>query len=167
MQYRYQKPLEDIYNEYLEKYQKTASRPYPDKLLALLLLQEKDNYEPEHLSNGSFYKKYKKEIDEKINKVIIDFNITKEDIINYIEQRGICYSEEEYEYLKTWFVFASGFTTVIGTQRWHPSYTPEEAYEKSYNCFYGQYRKENTNTRERTIKRYKEKVRRKYGHKHN
>jgi len=167
MQYRYQKKLQEIYDEYLEKYKQTGEKTYPDKLLALLLLQEKEKYNPEHLVNGDFYKKYQQQIDDKINKVITDFNITNEDIKNYVEEKGIYYSEKKHDYLKIWFVFAPGFTTVISVQRWNPSYSPEEAYEKCYNAFYGQFRKENTNTRKRTLMRYNEKARKKHGHKYN
>ena len=167
MLYRYQKPLQEIYNEYLEKHKQTGVKPYPDKLLALLLLQEKDKYKGLKVSEGKFYEFYKNQIDEKIDKVITDFNLTKQDIIGFIEQKGSYYEEENYEHDKIWHVFAEGFGTMHWSRMYHPSYTPEEVYEKCYNCFYGQYRKEFTNTRERTIKRYKEKVRRKYGHKHN
>ena len=60
MLYRYQKPLQEIYNEYLEKYQKKGSIPYPDRLLALLLLQEKDKHEPLKVCEGEFYNFYQK-----------------------------------------------------------------------------------------------------------
>lgn len=159
MQYRYQKPLQEIYDEYLEKYKITGIKPYPDKLLALLLLQEKDKYEAGDLVNGEFYKLYKKEIDEKIEQVINDFEITKEEIINYIEQKDICYNEDRYEHDKIWFVFAEGIAIVIGSRRFHPSETPGSAYAKGNHCFHGEYYKENTNTRTRTLKRYRQKVR--------
>lgn len=159
MLYRYQKTLQEIYDEYLEKHKKTGVKPYPDKLLALLLLQEKDKYNEEKLVNGKFYDKYKKEIDEKIEKVMNDFELTKDDIIHFVEERGLYCDEENYEYCKIWLVFAAGFTCLIGTQRYNPSQTPEKAYDESYNCFYGQYRKENTNTRRKTLMKYKEKVR--------
>lgn len=164
MQYRYQKSLQEIYDEYLEKHKQTGVKPYPDKLLALLLLQEKDKYEPEHLVNGDFYNKYKKEINERIEKVITDFDLTEEDIINFIEQKGIYYKEENYEHDKIWFVFFKGFCAVINTQRWHPSYTNEKAYDEYYCCFHGQHKKEKTNTRKRTLTRYKQKRKNKNGY---
>lgn len=172
MLYRYQKTLQEIYNEYLEKHQKNGIKPYPDKLLALLLLQEKDNYKPEQLVNEMFYKKYQHQIDEKINKVINDFHLTKEDIINFIEQKGILYREETYEHDKIWFVFSEGFSVVIGAMRWNPTQSPEQVYTEALECFHGEYRKEKTNTRKRTKEKYKEqvrlrKIRRKNGYKHN
>lgn len=167
MLYRYQKPLQEIYDEYLRKYQETGVKPYPDKLLALLLLQEKDKYEPLKVCEGEFYKFYKKQIDEKIEKVINDFHITKEDIISFIEQKGICYREEEYENDKIWFVFAEGFGSMHWAIMYHPSHTPEKVYDECYGCFHGQYKKENTNNRKRTLMRYKEKVRRKNGRQYN
>lgn len=160
MIYRYQKSLQEIYDEYLLKHRETGVKPFPDKLLALLLLQEKDKYEPEGLVNGKFYQKYKKEIDEKIEKVMLDFDLSKEDIIQLVEERGIYCSLENYDYCKIWFVFCEGFICVIGTQRYNPSQTPEKAYDYCYNYFYGQYRKKNTNNRKRTLMRYEERVRR-------
>ncbi len=59
------------------------------------------------MKEGKFYSRYKKEIDIKINKVIKDFNITKEEIVAYIKQT-IIYDEANYEKDKIWFVFAEG-----------------------------------------------------------
>ena len=87
MIYRYQKKLQDTYNEYLEKHNQTGEKPYPDKLLALLLLQEKEKYDSENLVNWKFYQKYQSQIDEKINQVIDDFHLTKEDITKIIEEK--------------------------------------------------------------------------------
>ena len=151
MIYRYKKTLQEIYNEYLEEYRMTGVKPYPDKLLALLLFDEKEKYDPEHLVNGAFYKKYQNDIDKKIEKVTRDFELTKEDIIHFIELKGIYPTEEKYEYNKLWFVFSNGFTSLIGMQRFHPSYTKEKAYHESYNEFFGQYKKENKKTRKRTL----------------
>lgn len=172
MLYRYQKPLQEIYDEYLEKHNQTGVKPYPDKLLALLLLQDKENYEPENLVNGEFYRKYKQQIDEKINQVITDFHLTKEDIISFIEEKGIYPSENRYEHNKIWFVFASGFVSVIWTQRWHPSYSKEKAYDVYQCCFHNSPSKEQTNTRERTKKKVRERtrinnLRSRNGYKHN
>lgn len=157
MLYRYQKSLKEIYNEYLIKYKNTGIKPYPDKLLALLLLQEKDNFEPLMTSEGNFYNVYKKEINEKIEQVISDFNLTKEDIIRFIEEKGLLYQEENYEHDKIWLVFASGFGVMHWSIMYHPSYTPEKAYDMCYNCFKGQYRKDRTNIRKKTLIKYNKK----------
>ena len=172
MLYRYQKSLQDIYDEYLEKHNQTGVKPYPDKLLALLLLQEKENYDPENLANGEFYKKYKYQIDEKINQVITDFHLTKEDITNFIEEKGIVLDENRYEHYKIWFIFCEGFVSVIWAERYHKSYSKEKAYDEFKGCFYKEIKKEPQNTRERTKKKVRErtrlnKLRSKNGYKHN
>lgn len=153
MIYRHQVSLQDLYNKYLEKHKQTGEKPYPDKLLALLLLQEKENYHPEHLANGAFYNKYKEQIDKKIEQVIKDFDLNKEDIITFIEKKGILYREETYEHDKIWFVFCEGFASVIGTQQWRPSLSPEQAYNDCYNLFFGQYRKEPKQKRKKAIEK--------------
>lgn len=88
--------LIELYNLKLNEYKETGLRERPWKLLAMLLLSEKDKYEPLINSQEKFYKKYKKEIDKKISKVERDFNFTHEDIVEYIEKpmdffERICY----------------------------------------------------------------------------
>lgn len=122
--------LEELYNYKLMEYKLTGFREEPYKLLAMLLLPQKDNYEPLLVDEGTFYNFYKKEIDKNINKVITDFEITKKDIINYIESNGFyC---DDYEHDKIWYVFAEGF----GTMHWGIMYkknnTPQEIYSKMY-----------------------------------
>lgn len=157
MIYKYQTPLQVRYEKYLQEHQATGLKTYPDKLLALLLLQEKENYHPENLTNGEFYEKYQLQIEEKINQGIKDFNLTKEDIISFIEKKGVIYREETYEEDKIWFVFYEGFGAIIGTQRYQPSCSPEQAYENNYTCFFGQYRKEPTIKRQKAIKKERHK----------
>lgn len=137
MKINHKKHLQERYDEYLEKHQETGLKPYPDKLLALLLLQEKENYEPLMVCEGEFYEHYQEEIDNKINKVIADFGITKEDIIHFIEQKGIYYREEKFEHDKLWFVFNEGFGAMHWTIMYHKEYSPEKAYYEYYNCFHG------------------------------
>lgn len=151
MIYKYRIPLQERYDKFLKEHQETGLKTYPDKLLALLLLQEKDNYDPEDLVNGEFYEKYKQPIDDKIKKVMNDFDLTKEDIITFIEKQGIAYQEKNYEYDKIWHVFYEGFGAIIGTQRYTPSQSPEQAYEECYSCFYGQYKKEPAPKRRKAI----------------
>lgn len=159
------KKLKALYNDYLIKYKKTGIKPYPDKLLALLILPEKDKYEPLMVAEETFYEAYKNEIDTKINQVIEDFDLTKDDIINFIEQKGICYEEESYENDKIWFVFAEGFGAMHWSIMYHPEYTPEQVYLECYDKFHKQYQK--ANTRSRTLTRYKKKMERKNGYQHN
>ena len=77
--------LQTLYNRYLEQYKSTKSRnhPHPSELLALLLLQDKDEYSVDKIPIGSFYKVYKTPIDAKIAKVISDFELTEDEIKSY------------------------------------------------------------------------------------
>lgn len=124
------KNLNKLYNDDLIEFNQTGRHPHPAKLLALLLLPEKDNFFPMKTSSGEFYKFYKLEIDAKINQVIKDFHITKEEIIKYIEEQGICFSEENYEYNKIWFVFCNGFNALHWGILYHPNWHPEKIYSE-------------------------------------
>lgn len=121
--------LTKMYNNYLEKYKETGYHPHPANLLALLLLPEKDNYEPLKVCEGVFYKSYKEKIDEKISKVIEDFNITQEEIIAFIEAKGILTDDDTYEKDKIWFVFAPGFGIMHGEMMYRPAETDYQIYE--------------------------------------
>lgn len=128
--------IKNIYQAFLEQYQQTGKKPYPDRLLALLLLSDKDKYEPLMVSVGDFYLSYKKEIDTMINKVINDFEISKEEMINYIEDKDICYREEKYEHDKVWFVFAEGISCLQGYLMYYSNLTCEQIYLLNLHCFY-------------------------------
>ena len=153
-----QNTLQEIYDNYLIDYQITGQRPHPSILLALLLLPEKDNYKPLKVCEGEFYQYYKQEIDNHIHKVIQDFEITKNDIINYIEEAGIFYEEKNYEYDKIWFVFCEGFGAMHWARMYHPSYTPEQVYQY---WFVENPRLEKPKQRHRTIERVRMQQRRK------
>lgn len=121
--------LIELYNLKLNEYQETGLRERPWKLLAMLLLSEKDKYEPLRNSQGEFYKKYKKEIDKKIAKVEKDFNFTHEDIVEHIEKTVIC---DNYEEQRIWFVFEDGF----GVLNWGLMYREEKTAEEIYSEYY-------------------------------
>lgn len=89
--------LIEFYNKELETYHDTGERNHPSNLLALLLLDKKDEFEPLKVNEGEFYNVYKEEIDREIEKVTKDFNFSKEDFINYIEESLGSYEEEYYE----------------------------------------------------------------------
>lgn len=158
------KTLGSIYNNYLRNYKRTGNKPYPDKLLALLILPEKDNYEPLMTSEGKFYEAYKKEIDEKIEQVIKDFNLTKEDIINFIEQKGIYSKEEDYEEDKIWFVFAEGFGTMHWSLMYHPEYTPEQVYLECYDTFHKQSSKNISQLKVKKLTKHQKRLENHNGH---
>lgn len=124
------KNLNELYKTCLEHYILTGQREHPSHLLAMLLLEEKENYKPLMVSEGEFYDHYKKQIDEKINQVIKDFKLTKEDIIQYIEENGVFY--DDYEEEKIWFVFCDGFGAMHGEMMYRPNQTPEEMYARHF-----------------------------------
>ena len=82
--------LLELYNLKLNEYKETGVRERPWKLLAMLLLTRKDEFEPLNTSAGEFYERYKKEIDKEIIRVEKDFNFTHEDLVEYIEKMVVC-----------------------------------------------------------------------------
>lgn len=120
--------LIELYNLKLNEYKTNGLRERPWKLLAMLLLSEKDKYEPLR-SQGEFYNKYKDEIDKRIIQVEQDFNFTKEDITEYIEETVIC---DDYEDQKIWFVFNEGF----GALSWGLSNRQEKTGEEIYSQYF-------------------------------
>ena len=72
--------LQEQYNNYKKEFYKTAKHPHPSELLALLLLPEKDNFQPVSGNSREFYEYYEEKIKEKIDQVIVDFNITKKGV---------------------------------------------------------------------------------------
>lgn len=125
--------LNELYNLKLLDYQKNGIKEQPDKLLAMLLLPEKDNFEPLKTSEGKFYDSYKSEINEKIAKVINDFEITDEEIIKQIEDNGV--SCNNFEHDKIWFVFCKGFGAIHWGIMYHPDKSPEEIYADVFGDF--------------------------------
>lgn len=122
--------LLELYKLKLYEYKKTGLRERPCKLLAMLLLSEKNKYEPLENSQGEFYKKYKTQIDIQIAKVERDFNFTFEDIVEYIEKTVVC---DNYEEQRVWFVFADGFSALNWGLRYKEDKTAEEIYAEYYD----------------------------------
>ena len=121
--------LLELYNLKLNEYKKTGLREKPWKLLAMLLLSEKDKFEPLRETRGDFYKKYKEQIDEKIKKVERDFNFVYQDIVDYIERTHVC---DDYEKQRIWYVFEDGF----GVLNWALLYRKEKTGEEIYAEYY-------------------------------
>lgn len=116
--------LQEQYKNYKKEFYKTAKHPHPSELLALLLLPEKDNFQPVSGNSREFYEYYEEEIKEKIDQVIVDFAITKSEIVNYIEQT-IGNQEQDYEKNRIWSVFAHGFVALQWGIMYHPEWSPE------------------------------------------
>lgn len=123
--------LKDLYNLKLMEYELQGLRERPDKLLAMLLLSERDKYEPLSVPEGIFYKKYQEEIDKKIVQVENDFKFTQEDIIKYVEETVVC---DNYEHDRIWFVFCEGF----GAMHWGLMYRKEKTPEEIYSEYFGE-----------------------------
>lgn len=131
--------LEKLYAKKVEDYKTNGIKEQPDKLLAMLLLPERDYYRPLMVAEGEFYRIYQKEIDEKIEKVIQDFNITKEELVQIVEDKGVLC--DNFEHDKIWFVFAEGFGSMHWGLMYHQEMSPEQIYTE---CF-GQVEKEKPN----------------------
>lgn len=122
--------LKELYNLKLYEYKEFGIKERPWKLLAMLLLSEKNKYEPLKNAQGEFYKKYKNEIDKQINKVERDFDFTHEEIVEYIEKTVDC---DNYEEQKIWFVFEDGFGILNWGLMYKEDKTAEEIYSEYYN----------------------------------
>ncbi len=122
--------LLELYNLKLHEYKQTGLRERPWKLLAMLLLSEKEKYEALIGSQGEFYEKYKANINKLIAKVEKDFNFTREEIIHFIKQTVIC---DNYDEQKIWFVFAEGFGALNWGLRYKEDKTAEEIYSEYFD----------------------------------
>ena len=131
--------LTQLYKLKLYEYKETGLRERPEKLLAMLMLPEKDKYTVINLSLGDFYQMHQKEIDEKIKKIENDFNFTKEDITKIIENKAVCYN---YEKQKIWFAYCDGFRVVYQSNISRKNNNPEEIYS---GYFYDNQLKEQNN----------------------
>ena len=125
-------PLQERYNFYKNKFNKTGKHPELDELLTLLLLQEKDKFNPVSLDIKEFYTHHKDIIDEKIAQVITDFNVTEREILTstaiYAHKPT---GEIDYEETKIWYVFADG----IGIVQYASIHKPDWSPERIYNSF--------------------------------
>lgn len=123
--------LEGLYTLKLLDYKINGYRDDPERLLALLILPEKDQYEPLRVCEGEFYEAYKDRIDKKIAKVERDFEITPIDIVKYVEAKGVCCNNFAQD--RIWFVYAEGFGAMHWGLMYHPELTAEEVYEECFD----------------------------------
>lgn len=155
--------LKERYAGYLNKFNRTGKHPHPAELLSLLILPEKDKYLPITGNSGEFYEYYKDNINEKIEQVIVDFAITKNEIIEYIEKTVIC-NEEKYEEYKVWFVFGNGFSVLQWGLMYHPDWSPERLHN-AFSAYWGRepipdhlIEESNTHTKPKKRSRAKRKI---------
>ena len=76
--------LTKLYEFYLDEFKNSGYHPHPANLLAMLILPEKNLFEPLKVCEGEFYKVYKEQIDIKIKQVINDFKISNEEIKSFV-----------------------------------------------------------------------------------
>lgn len=81
--------LKELYKSKLLQYKLTGEKDSPDQLLAMLLLPEKDQYEPLMIEEGKFYKQYQQEFDEKISQVEKEFQFTEDEIRKIIKEKKL------------------------------------------------------------------------------
>lgn len=133
MAYEESNNLLEMYDAALKEYQTRGYHPHPANLLAMLLLPEKDKFEPLRDSEGKFYEYYKEEINSKIEKIITDFEISYWEIISFIERKGIYTPFDSFEHNKIWYVFAEGFGTMHWGIMYHPDQTDYQLYHTMDN----------------------------------
>lgn len=123
--------LNELYNLKLLEYKVTGNVDNVSKLLAMLLLNEKDKFKPLVCTEGKFYETYKEEIDKNIEKVITDFEITKEKLTEYIENE-FSIKVSDYEKDKIWHAFFNGIWTLHNAILYHNDKTGEELFFDAY-----------------------------------
>lgn len=123
--------LQDLYNYKLSIYQLEGIKPRPEKLLAMLLLPEKEKFYSTTKDSKIFYIQYKDAIDEKIAKIEKDFDITEKDIIDYAKQNGL--SPDEIEFTEIWLIFYKGYASLIWGLHQAKGKTPEEIYSEYFH----------------------------------
>lgn len=121
--------LMEMYNYYQTVFKESGCHPHPANLLAMLLLKEKDKFEPLKVSEGVFYRTYQELIDSNISKVLVDFQMEKEEMKNFIEENGVLSTEESFEHDKIWYVFADGFGILHGELMYHPRKSSFQIYQ--------------------------------------
>ena len=128
--------LNEIYEQYKDDYKKSGIRPHPAQLLAILILHDKDKYKVPKLGfkTYDFYEVYCAQIIKNIDKVILDFDFKKEELIilscdgNKTLEEILRKDEDSYNYYKNRLAFKCGYQIVEWGNRYFPNVTPEEVY---------------------------------------
>ena len=122
--------LGELYDYYLSEFEVTGIHPHPSELLSILLLLEREKYSQVDCPFLEFYILYKEQIKEKINQVLKDFNITKEEIIRYIKRKYKQYIEKDYENCKIFTVFGNGIKVLYDANKKCHGMTIEEIHNE-------------------------------------
>ena len=84
--------INKIYERYKEEFNRTGWHPHPRKLLALLLLERKNEMMTNLSHSRFFYNEYENIIRSCIDKVIVDFAITEAELIKLTAE----FSDDDY-----------------------------------------------------------------------
>ena len=128
--------LNEIYEQYKDDYKKSGIRPHPAQLLAILMLQDKEKYKVPKLVSKTydFYEVYCAQIIKNIDKVILDFDFKKEELIilscdgNKTLEEILRKDEDSYNYYKNRLAFKCGYQIVEWGNRYFPKTSPEEIF---------------------------------------
>lgn len=130
-------PLGEIYRQYVNKFNRTGEHPHPSELLALLLLQDKDNYDVAAVPiDKDFIEYYREQINEKIEQVTVDFWITKEEILSYLGvDSNTRIDDADYEHLKFVEVFRDGVEVLERALSYYKDSSPEICFNKDLGIY--------------------------------
>ncbi len=121
--------LSELYRLKIMEYKLYGKKEKPDKLLAMLMLPEKDCYNQVGVT-GKFYQKYREPINKKIAQVERDFDFKPEEYVQIIEEKNIYIENLDED--KIWFVFCEGFAVVDWGIMYHNDETAEEIYTRMF-----------------------------------
>ena len=96
--------LTELYDAKRQKYVDTGKKEEPSKLLALLLLEKKEEFLPLEVEEGKFYHYYQEIIDKNIDKVTADFQFSDDDYKKLITEKLGYFEENSFEEDKLWQV---------------------------------------------------------------
>ncbi len=114
--------IKNLYNLYKKHYTETGKREHPERLLALLLLSEKQKFSiMPNSTEGKFYESHRKIIDGAIQQVETDFEFTKKEYAKLITEQLGGFEESNYEEDKIWFCYSEGFGCVHWGIMYHKS----------------------------------------------
>ncbi len=124
--------LTELYDAKRQKYVDTGKKEEPSKLLALLLLEKKEEFLPLEVEEGKFYHYYQEIIDKNIAKVNADFQFSDDDYKKLITEKLGYFEENSFEEDKLWQVFGEG----IGALHWGLMYMTDKTGIDIYSYYF-------------------------------
>lgn len=123
--------LRDFYTKKLTDYKQTNNVDSYSKLLSILLLNEINRFNNPRCSSQAFYTRYKNVINEKINKIEQDFNITDEDYLKYFNSIGV--EVRDINKAKIKYIYEESIIVLQWAMIFCNDSTPEDAFEFCYD----------------------------------